>query len=183
MRIFVGGVLSRPGCGGCGLADCVVLLGWFYTRLVGKPGHRHPELEVLPQWPQQTIGVLVTTDPAPHAIPVSWPVRATDRRILLSLRANRGSLTRLKRQPMVALLILGADNTAFCARGTARVLTPQMERDADYAAVAVDVDVIDDHRQEAFKVIAGVQREVIDDGELRGLQARFAELSATVAED
>ncbi|MFB7876210.1 hypothetical protein ACFC06_13215 [Nocardia sp. NPDC056064] len=36
----------------------------------------HPELDVLPVWPQETIAVLITTDPAPHAIPVSWPAIA-----------------------------------------------------------------------------------------------------------
>lgn len=141
----------------------------------------HPELDVLPKWPQQTIAVLVTTDPAPHAIPVSWPVRAGDRQILLSLRTNRGSLDRLKARPEVALLILGGGNVACCARGKARIVASQMQRDADYAAVAIEAEVIDDHRQEAFAVAAGIQRDVLNEAELLALQARFAELSGLAA--
>jgi len=52
----------------------------------------------LPEWPPRTIAVLVTTDDhdAPHAIPVSAPVRAGDHAILLSLARTRGSLARLR---------------------------------------------------------------------------------------
>jgi hypothetical protein len=59
----------------------------------------HPQLEALPDWPTRTIAVLATVDQGPHAIPVSAPLRAGDRRILLSLRHDRGSLTRLRSQP------------------------------------------------------------------------------------
>ncbi len=136
----------------------------------------HPQLDVLPQWPTETIGVLVTTDPAPHAIPVSWPVRADDRTILLSLRHNRGSLARLRAQPQVALLILAGGNVALCARGTARVVSDAMDETGEYAAVAIDVEVIDDHRQGAFAVAGGIQREVLDEAELQKLQQRVVQL-------
>ncbi|GGK48820.1 hypothetical protein [Nocardia camponoti] len=136
----------------------------------------HPELAVLPEWPVETIAVLVTTDPAPHAIPVSWPVRAGDHRILLSLRSNRGSLARLRVQPEVALLILGGGDVALCARGRAKVIAEQMPTAQEYAAVQIDVDVIDDHRQGAFAVAAGIQREVLDDSELLALRERVATL-------
>ncbi|MBO0856765.1 MAG: hypothetical protein J2P18_23705, partial [Nocardia sp.] len=117
-----------------------------------QPATEHPELDVLPTWPQDTIGVLVTTGPSPHAIPVSWPVRAGDRRILLSLRSNRGSLARLRLRPDVALLILGGGDVALCARGRAHVIADPMPGAEDYVAVAIDVEVIDDHRQGAFEV-------------------------------
>jgi hypothetical protein len=134
----------------------------------------HPELAVLPQWPLETIAVLVTigASGAPHAIPVSWPVRAGDRRILLSLRRNRGSLTRLRTRPGVALLILGGGDVALCARGEAAVVHEEMACSPDYAAVAIDVEVIDDHRQGAFAVAAGIQRTVLDQSELDSLAAR-----------
>ncbi|WP_280492650.1 hypothetical protein [Nocardia asiatica] len=139
----------------------------------------HPELDVLPEWPLETIGVLVTTDPAPHAIPVSWPVRAGDRRILLSLKYDRGSLARLREHPEVALLILGGGNVAMCARGTAHVVAEQMPGADDYVAVRIDVDVIDDHRQSAFAVVQGIQRTVLDDeSELRALQSRVGTLKS-----
>ncbi|MEV0059250.1 hypothetical protein [Nocardia sp. NPDC050718] len=142
----------------------------------------HPELDVLPVWPQETIAVLVTTDPAPHAIPVSWPVRAGDRRILISLKSDRGSLARLRARPEVALLILGGGNVALCARGRASVIAEQMPAAEDYTAVQLDVEVIDDHRQSAFAVDRGIQRTVLDDSELRALEGRVETLR-TWAED
>ncbi|MGW4842879.1 pyridoxamine 5'-phosphate oxidase family protein [Nocardia brasiliensis] len=133
---------------------------------------------MLPQWPRETIAVLVTTDPAPHAIPVSWPVRAGDRRILISLKFDRGSLARLRERPQVALLILGGGNVALCARGTAKVVAEQMPDAADYAAVRIDVDAIDDHRQSAFEVDKGIQRNVLDPSELHALEGRVSTLRA-----
>ncbi|WP_069162340.1 hypothetical protein [Nocardia altamirensis] len=136
----------------------------------------HPELDVLPEWPLETIAVLVTTDPAPHAIPVSWPVRAGDRRILLSLKFDRGSLARLRARPQVALLILGGGNVALCARGVARVVAEEMPGAADYVAVRIDVEAIDDHRQSAFAVDKGIQRTVLDASELHALEGRVTTL-------
>ncbi|MFF0545417.1 hypothetical protein ACWEVD_30440 [Nocardia thailandica] len=138
--------------------------------------NEHPELTVLPVWPQETIAVLVTTDPGPHAIPVSWPVRAGDRRILISLKSDRGSLARLRERPEVALLILGGGNVALCARGRATVLAEGMPTSPDYTAVRIDVEVIDDHRQSAFAVDRGIQRTVLDDTELRSLENRVETL-------
>lgn len=136
----------------------------------------HPELPVLPEWPQDTIAVLVTAGPGLHAIPVSWPLRAGDHRILLSLRINRGSLARLRENGEVALVILGGDNVALTAYGTARIVADPMPEADDYVAVALDIDTIDDHRQGAFLVEAGIQRTVIDEAELDYLRARFATL-------
>ncbi|WP_406266140.1 hypothetical protein OH799_19650 [Nocardia sp. NBC_00881] len=141
----------------------------------------HPELDVLPEWPLETIGVLVTTDPAPHAIPVSWPVRAGDRQILISLKYDRGSLARLRERPDVAVLILGGGNVAMCARGTAHVVAEEMPDAADYVAVRIDVEVIDDHRQSAFAVAQGIQRTVLDDeSELRALKGRVTTLQSWI---
>jgi hypothetical protein len=142
----------------------------------------HPVLNVLPEWPQETIAVLVTTDPAPHAIPVSWPVRAGDRRIMISLKFDRGSLARLRERPDVALLILGGGNVALCARGTARVIAEKMPDALEYVAVRIDVEVIDDHRQSAFAVADGIQRTVLDSSELEALRGRVTTLR-TWAED
>ncbi|TCJ99955.1 hypothetical protein [Nocardia alba] len=143
----------------------------------------HPELDVLPVWPQETIAVLVTTDLGPHAIPVSWPVRAGDRRILISLKSDRGSLARLRERPEVALLILGGGNVALCARGRATVIAEQMPSAQDYTAVQLDVDVIDDHRQSAFAVDRGIQRTVLDDTELRALEGRVETLRTWVDDE
>ncbi|MFF2555845.1 hypothetical protein ACFVUS_32885 [Nocardia sp. NPDC058058] len=146
------------------------------------PETEHPELPILPEWPLDTIGVLVTTDPAPHAIPVSWPVRAGDSRILLSLKSDRGSLARLRERPEVALLILGGGNVALCARGRAEIVADPMPGADDYTAVAIEVSVIDDHRQSAFAVATGIQRNVIDPTELRYLEKRVATLKSMASE-
>ncbi|MGY2063591.1 hypothetical protein ACW9HQ_52575, partial [Nocardia gipuzkoensis] len=123
------------------------------------------------------------TDPAPHAIPVSWPVRAGDRRILLSLKSDRGSLARLRERPEVALLILGGGNVALCARGAARVIADPLPGADDYVGIALDVEVIDDHRQSAFAVDTGIQRTVLDDSELHYLESRVATLRQLAADE
>lgn len=140
------------------------------------PASQHPELDILPTWPLDTFGILATTDPLPHAIPVSWPVRAGDHRILLSLKFDRGSLARLRERPEVALLILAGGNVALCARGRAEVIADPMPGAEDYVAVAIDVDVIDDHRQGAFEVDTGIARTILDEPELDYLRSRVATL-------
>ena len=127
----------------------------------------------LPEWPVRTIAILVTIDQGPHAIPVSAPVRTDGYTILLSLHRSRDSLARLRRRPQVALAILAEGNTAFTARGMARVIDERMTDATDYAAVAIDVTDVDDHRQAAFTVEAGVNRKWIDDREKRALGTRI----------
>ena len=136
-----------------------------------------PEREALPEWPTRTIAVLATLGDGPHAIPVSAPVRASDHRILLSLRRDRGSLSRLRDRPEVAVLILTEGNVAFTARGRARVVEEPMSTAPDYAAVAIDVGHVDDHRQPAFSVEAGVDRRWVDDAERDALGARVRALA------
>jgi len=136
----------------------------------------HPELEALPDWPLRTIAVLATVGETVHAIPVSAPVRAGDRRILLSLHRDRGSLARLRRRPEVALTLLTEGDVALTARGRARVVEEPMECAPDYAAVAIDVERIDDHRQAAFRVEAGVDRSWVDETEQRALGERVRAL-------
>jgi len=121
--------------------------------------------------------VLATTDDGPHAIPVSAPVRAGDDRILLSLHRTRGSLSRLRAHPRVALAVLTEGNVAFTARGRARVVQEPLGVDPDYVAVAIDVEHVDDHRQEAFLVEAGVDRRWIDERERDVLGVRVRALA------
>jgi hypothetical protein len=133
--------------------------------------------ERLPEWPTRTIAVLATFDgDGPHAIPVSAPVRGEDHCIMLSLHRTRGSLDRLRERPQVALAVLTAGNIAFTARGRARVVEEPMHAAPDYAAVAIDVEQIDDHRQAGFLVEAGVGRRWLDDGERAGLGDRVRAL-------
>jgi hypothetical protein len=135
----------------------------------------------LPEWPPRTIAVLATIDDGPHAIPVSAPVRAGDRTILLGLHRSRDSLARLRRRPQVALLVLAEGNVAFTARGTARIATEAMADDPDFAAVVIDVTDVDDHRQPAFTVEAGVDRAWVDETEREALGRRVQELRGLFA--
>jgi Pyridoxamine 5'-phosphate oxidase len=100
----------------------------------------HPALETLPDWPTRTVAVLSTVAGAPHAIPVSAPLRAGDRRILLSLHRERGSLARLREHPEVALTILAEGDIAVTARGRARIVEEPMASAPEYAAVAIEVE-------------------------------------------
>jgi hypothetical protein len=128
--------------------------------------------QILPRWPQRTVAVLSTVDEGVHAIPVSAPVRAGDRRILLSLHRSRDSVGRIQRWPEVALTFLAEDDLAFTARGRATVVEEPMAADPDYVAVMIEVVHVDDHRQQAFRVTAGVDREWVDDDARARLGAR-----------
>src|SRR5215217_1829961 len=130
----------------------------------------------LPEWPTRTIAVLSTVNETPHSIPVSAPLRAGDRRILFNLHRGRDSLARLRERPGVALTILAAGDTAFTARGRARIVEEPMAAAPDYAAIAVEVEHVDDHRQPGFRVESGVDREWIDADEQRALGARVRAL-------
>jgi hypothetical protein len=117
---------------------------------------------VLPEWPLRTFAVLVTVDESPYAIPVSAPVRAGDRRIVLGLHRSRGSLARLRAQAQVALTVLTAGNIAFTALGRARVFEEPLAGTTEYVGVAIDVEQIADHRHEAFVVESGIDRRWLD---------------------
>ena len=109
---------------------------------------------------------------------VSAPLAVGDRRVWLSSRCDRGSLARLRRDERVALTILTQGNVAFSARGRAQIVEEPMEHAPDYAAVAIDVDAIDDHRQAEFAVEHGVGREWIDQHEKLALGQRLVALRA-----
>lgn len=131
---------------------------------------------VLPGWPPRTVAVLSTTDEDVHAIPVSAPVRAGDRAILLSLHRSRDTLGRIRHWPQVALTFLAEGDVAFTARGRATVVEEPMAIDPEYDAVAIAVDHVDDHRQPTFRVTAGVDREWVDEAARAALAARVRAL-------
>lgn len=136
-----------------------------------------PGLPVLPAWPRRTVAVLSTVGGDVHAIPVSAPVRAGDHAILLWLHRSRDTLGRIRRSPEVALTFLAEGNVAFTARGRATVVEEPMTVDPEYAAVSIAVDHVDDHRQPAFRVTAGVDREWVDQAARAALTARVHALS------
>jgi hypothetical protein len=132
----------------------------------------------LPDWPRRTVAVLSTADQDVHAIPVSAPVRAGDRAILLSLHRSRDTLGRIRHRPEVALTFLAEGDLAFTARGRATIVEEPMAVDPEYTAVAIAVDHVDDHRQPAFRVTAGVDREWVDEASRAALAARVHALSS-----
>ena len=110
----------------------------------------------LPEWPEKTIAVLSTQNEEVHAIPITAPLRIGDRQILLRLKRCRQSLARLREHPKVALTIFGKGNLAFTARGPARIVQEPMLGAPVFAAIAIDVENIDDHRQRDLVVDSGV---------------------------
>jgi hypothetical protein len=72
---------------------------------------------------------------------------------------------------------------ALTARGRARIVQEPMARAPKYAAVAIDVEHIDDHRQGAFLVASGIDRRWVDEGEKRALGERVAALGEIAARD
>jgi hypothetical protein len=70
---------------------------------------------------------------------------------------------------------------AFTARGRARIVEEPMVEAADYAAVAIEVEHVDDHRQAAFLVEAGVDRRWVDAQEQHALRDRVQALGRLAA--
>jgi hypothetical protein len=127
----------------------------------------------LPDWQEGTVAVLCTAGERPHAIPVSTAVRAGPRRVLIALGLGRASLARLRLDPHCALTVMTAGDIAFTAHARASILAAPMEAVDGVAAVALDVDDIQDHMQPRFAIDAGVGWHWTDaearerDGEVR----------------
>jgi hypothetical protein len=135
----------------------------------------------LPEWPDKTIAVLSTQNEEVHAIPITAPLRIGDRQILLRLKRCRESLARLREHPKVALTIFGKGNLAFTARGLARVVQEPMVGAPMFAAVAIDVENIDDHRQREFAVDSGVSLDWTNERTQRFLQEHLNTLREVAA--
>jgi flavin reductase (DIM6/NTAB) family NADH-FMN oxidoreductase RutF len=129
----------------------------------------------LPAWTPGTVAILSTGGGAPHAIPVSTGVRAGDRRVVLALALRRESLARLREDPRCALTILAAGNVAVTALGRARVVEEPMRISDRVAAVALDVDELQDHGQPRFEILDGVRwRWTEPEAEVRDAEIREA---------
>jgi len=116
-------------------------------------------VDELPEWPEGTVAVLCTGGGAPHAIPVSTALRAGPRAVVLALALRRESLARLRAEPACALTVLDA-GLAFTAYGKATVVA-ELER---VAAVRLEVESIQDHRQPTFAIEDGVRWRWTDAG-------------------
>jgi hypothetical protein len=124
-------------------------------------------LHELPEFEPGTVCVLTTGGGAPHAIPVSTALRAGSRRVLLALAARRESLARLRREPRCALTIMAAD-VACTAHARAEIVQESLPGAEGVAAVALEVDVIQDHMQPRFAIAAGVAWDWTDEDARRG---------------
>jgi hypothetical protein len=109
-------------------------------------------MKELPEWPDGTVAVLSTGAGAPHAIPVSTAVRRGPRTIVLALSLRRESLARLREDPRCAVTVLCSGNVAFTALGSA-----SLEDHERMSRVTVEVEEIQDHRQDTFEIDAGVR--------------------------
>jgi hypothetical protein len=123
-------------------------------------------LDALPPWDDGTVAILSTGGGAPHAIPVSTGVRAGGRRVLLALARRRESLARLRAEPRCALTVMAAD-IACTAHARATIVQEPMAVSDQVAAVALEVDAVQDHLQPRFTIEGGVPWRWTDD-EARG---------------
>ena len=135
----------------------------------------------LPEWPDKTIAVLSTENGEVHAIPITAPLRVGDRRIVFRLKRCRESLARLREHPKVALTIFAKGNLAFTARGPARIVQEPMLGAPMFAAVAIDVENIDDHRQRDFAVDSGVSLDWTNERTHRFVQEHLNALREVAA--
>ena len=143
---------------------------------------RHsPKRRPLPEWPEKTIAVLSTENEEVHAIPITAPLRIGDRQILLRLKRCRESLARLREHPKVALTIFAKGNLAFTARGPARVVQEPMLGAPMFAAIAIDVENIDDHRQRDLVVDSSVSLDWTNERTQRFVQEHLDSLREVAA--
>ena len=119
-------------------------------------------LRALPAWEDGTVAVLSTGAGAPHAIPISTGVRAGDRAVLFALALRRESLARLRADPRAALTFLDHD-IACTALGTVVVVREPMRVSDRVAAVRLEVDELQDHRQRRFVMEAPAAWRWTDD--------------------
>jgi Pyridoxamine 5'-phosphate oxidase len=131
-------------------------------------------MERLPVWERGTPAVLCVA--GPHPIPVSTAVRAGDDRVVIALGRERETLRRLRADPAVALLVMGAD-VAFTAHGEARVVAEQLEAADTIVAVELRVARVQDHLADGRSVMLDGARWRWATEELAAAdEATFAEL-------
>jgi hypothetical protein len=113
-------------------------------------------------WPPGTVVSLATEGDGPHVIPVSAAKRAADGSVLLGLGRRRGSLTRLRADPRVAVMVLAGGDLAVTFYGTAAVVEEEIV--PGVAAVRVTVERTVDHGRETFLIESGVGWKWTDEG-------------------
>jgi len=152
-------------------------------RFIVARQQQYPKRKPLPEWPEETVAVLSTQNEEVHAIPITAPLRIGDRQILLRLKRCRESLARLREHPKVALTIFAKGNVAFTARGPARVVQEPMLGAPMFAAIAIDVENIDDHRQRDLVVDSGVSLDWTNERTQRFVQEHLNALREVAASE
>ena len=99
----------------------------------------------------------------------------------VQIKRCRESLARLRQHPKVALTIFATGNLAFTARGPARVVQESMVVAPAFAAVAIDVENIDDHRQRELVIDSGVSLDWTNERTQRFLQEHLKALREVAA--
>jgi Pyridoxamine 5'-phosphate oxidase len=139
------------------------------------------DLDVLPEWEPGTVAVLSVGAGRPHAIPVSTAVRIGPRTVVFALSLRREALARLRREPRCALTVMAGGNIALTAHGHATIVEEPMVVSDRVVAVRIDVEAIQDHRQDRFEISDGVRWRWTDpaaehgDREIRAALARLAQ--------
>jgi Pyridoxamine 5'-phosphate oxidase len=131
-------------------------------------------MDELPRWERGTPAVLCVA--GPHPIPVSTAVRVADDRVMFALGRERETLRRLRDDPRVALLVMGA-GVAFTAHGEARVLAEQLESADTVVAVELRVERVQDHLADGrTEMLEGARWRWTRDGMADAERAIVAEL-------
>jgi hypothetical protein len=125
-------------------------------------------------WEAGTPAVLCVA--GPHAIPVSTAVRVDGARVVLALGRERETLRRLRHDPGVALLVLGA-GVAFTAYGEAHVVAEELEAADTVVAVELRVLRIQDHLADGrTEMLDGARWRWTREGMVEAERAIVAEL-------
>jgi hypothetical protein len=127
----------------------------------------------LPRWERGTPAVLCVS--GPHPIPITAFLRAGDDRLLLALGRKRETLRRLRDDPSVALLLMGA-GLAFTAHGQARVLAERLEASDTVVAVELRVERVQDH-------LADGRTEMLDGARWRWCAAEHGDAEDAILEE
>jgi hypothetical protein len=76
---------------------------------------------------------------------------------VFALALRRESLARLREDPRCALTIMAGGNVAFTAHGRATIVDEPMTVSDRVTAIRIDVEVIQNHGQDAFEIDDGVR--------------------------
>jgi hypothetical protein len=82
---------------------------------------------------------------------------------------------------IAACVQIGRALAGGSALRSAHIIQEPMTGVPDYAAIAIDVEQIDDHRQPAFQVEAGADRRWVDESEREALGQRIRALTELAA--